>query len=270
MPVVILHPSKYLRVAKGNMPVIDMRMKMAGIDTPENRYPGVSSSKRQDKVFLKLPSTVSFQNLPGVLREHLLPRLEGAGSRQKKWSLLAKDALERIVEEGLRMEENPLSQFPLPKGEGVSEKRKGKRRRMFLACGKEVLDCYGGILAYAGPYMTKEERTKLGQPETFNLRMIREGWAVSYIHGGNMPKIGDLSLVIAAVKDARRGRSGFWAEREKMLHGYEFRALVRMGQGEKGFRYKVGDLRDHLEGRCMHLLPAEEYTSIEEEYRVFY
>ena len=42
-----------------------------------------------------------------------------------------------------------------------------------------------------------------------------------------------------------------------------------MAQGEKGFRYKVGSLEDHLKGEKIRLLKPEEYISIEEEYRVF-
>jgi hypothetical protein len=42
-----------------------------------------------------------------------------------------------------------------------------------------------------------------------------------------------------------------------------------MANGEKGFRYKVGDLRDFLEGKKINFRKAEEYINIEEEYRVF-
>ncbi|HNQ78970.1 MAG TPA: thermonuclease family protein [Acidobacteriota bacterium] len=270
MPALVLHPSKSLMVGSGGSPVIDMRMKLVGIDTPEPRFPEGLSSQRYDEALLRLPATAPFQNLPGELRKHLESRLEGAGTRQKKWSLPAKHALERIVEDGLRVEGNPSPAPPLPKGEGATVKKKGKRRKLFLAVGRESFDCYGRLLAYVAPYMSREEREQEGHPETFNLRMVREGWAVSCIHGGNMPKIKDLALVVSAVKEARREMRGFWAEREKMLHGYEFRALVRMSRGEKGFRYRVADLRDHLLGRSMHLLPAEEYVGIDEEYRVFY
>ena len=41
------------------------------------------------------------------------------------------------------------------------------------------------------------------------------------------------------------------------------------GKRKKGFRYKVGDLRDFLEGKKIKFQKAEEYINIEEEYRVF-
>ncbi len=270
MPLALLSPSSLLTISDGDTPEVKMGVRMLGIDTPELHFPGTGSPDRQDPVLVKLPSTAAFQKLPKALREYLEPRLEEAGSRQKKWALLAKEALVRIVEEGLRIVENPSPALPLTEGEGSTVKKKGKRRKLFLACGEEVIDCYGRILAYAGPYMTKEERAKLGQPETFNLKMLKEGFAVSNIHGTNLPKEEDIRLVIAAVKDAKKKKLGFWEERDKMLHGYEFRSLVRMAQGEKGFRYKVGSLDDHLKGEKIRLLPPEEYIHIEEEKRVFF
>ena len=102
--------------------------------------------------------------------------------------------LERIVGEALRVEEKPSPALPLAKGESGSKKTRGKKRKLFLACGEEVIDCYGRILAYAGPYMTKEERAVSGQPDTFNLRMLKEGWAVSNLHSTNLPKVEDLKL----------------------------------------------------------------------------
>ncbi|HQO19985.1 MAG TPA: thermonuclease family protein [Acidobacteriota bacterium] len=252
MPLALLSPSSLLSISDGDTPEVKMGVRMLGIDTPELHFPGTGSPDRQDPALARLPGTAAFQKLPKALREYLEPRLEEAGTRQKKWALLAKEALVRIVEEGLRVE------------------GKKQRRKLFLACGKEVIDCYGRILAYAGPYLTKEERAKLGQPDTFNLRMLKEGFAVSNIHGTNLPKEEDIRLVIEAVKSAKNKKLGFWKEGDKILHGYEFRALVRMAMGEKGFRYKVGSLEDHLKGEKIRLLKPEEYIDIEEENRVFF
>lgn len=273
MSAVTLNPSRYLRMSKGGTPVAGVNIRMTGIDTPELRYPGNVSSGKQDGMLERLRKSPEFEKLPRDLKEHLGPKLDGAGSRQMRWANHSSRALDSAIKNALRGGADGPEGGKSGEGgfhhPGRPSANRAKKR-LFLAVGKESVDCHGRLLAYLAPYMSEEEREKYGHPETFNLRMLREGWAVSYIHGGNMPKMEDLVLAVSAVKEARRERLGFWAEREKMLHGYEFRALVRMAKGEKGFRYHVADLRDHMEGRNMHLLPAEGYIDIEEEYRVFY
>ena len=273
MTAAILHPSRYLRMTKGCTPVAGVDVRMTGIDTPELRYPGNVSSEKQDSMLERLRKNPEFEKLPRELREHLEPKLDGAGSRQMKWAGYASRALDSAIKNALRGGADGAGRGVPGEGEFRHPLRPSAnrvKRRLFLAVGKESVDCHGRLLAYIAPYMSKEEREKHGRPETFNLRMLREGCAVSYIHGCNIPKMEDLALAVAAVQEARREGLGFWAEREKMLHGYEFRALVRMAKGEKGFRFRVADLRTHMAGGCMHLLPAEEYVSIDEEYRVFY
>lgn len=250
MSLILLNPSSLISISDGDTPEVKMGVRMVGIDTPELHFPGNSSPEKSDPLLAKLPSTAQFKKLPKELREYLEPRLEKGGEIQKKWALKAKEALERIVSEGLKRE-------------------KGGRRKVFLACGKEVIDCYGRILAFAGPFMTKEEREEFGQPDTFNLRMLKEGFAVSNIHFPNIPKEEDIKLAVDAVRNAKKKGLGFWKEKQKILLGYEFRALVRLAKGEKGFRYKVGDLREILAGKKVEYQKAEEYIFIPEEYRVF-
>ena len=281
MSLILLSPSSLLSISDGDTPEVKMGVRMLGIDTPELHFPGNSNPEKQDPILLKLPEKDVFKKLPEELKNYLLPRLEGAGKRQKKWAKLAKVALEEIVDVSFYSvgKGKTLSNSPFVKGENQSsslkkrdtEGRKFNRgnRKIFLAVGKEVIDCYGRILAYCGPYLTKEERKVLGQPDTFNLKMLKLGFAISNIHSGNLPKDEDIELVIKAVKEAREKKMGFWSEKDKILHGYEFRALVRMSEGEKGFRYKVGDLRDHLSGKEMKFYKPEEYIKIEEEFRVF-
>ena len=63
----------------------------------------------------------------------------------------------------------------------------------------------------------------------------------------------DQRLVVSAVQSARTKRLGFWAEADLILHGYEFRSLVRLASGEKGVGpiRKIGHGRDGGQPRCM-------------------
>ena len=54
-----------------------------------------------------------------------------------------------------------------------------------------------------------------------------------------------------------------------ILHGYEFRALVRLARNEGGFSYKVTDLREYLKGKTTTPLDPEQYIQLPEEYRIF-
>jgi hypothetical protein len=65
--------------------------------------------------------------------------------------------------------------------------------------------------------------------------------------GGGPPRSGentDQKLAVSAVQAALKKSLGFWAEAGLILHGYEFRSLVRLASGEKGFSYLVHDLRN--------------------------
>ena len=248
MPLIVLPPSLLLSISYGDTPEVKMGVRLLGIDAPELHFPLGSSPESQDPVFAKLPKVKVYKNLPQALRDYLAPRLEGAGTRQKKWGLQAKAAFEAFVKDGLAIP------------------GKTAKRELFMACGAEVLDRYGRILAYIGPCVPKAERGGAPPPSTFNLLMLQGGWAAPCIHKDNLPKKADQKLVVSAVQSARTKKLGFWAEADLILHGYEFRSLVRLASGEKGFTYLVHDLRTF--GKKPPL-PPEEYIFIPDEYRVF-
>jgi endonuclease YncB( thermonuclease family) len=170
MPLIILPPSRLLSISDGDTPEVKMGVRLLGIDAPELHFPLGSTPEAQDPVFAKLPKLKAYKNLPQALRDYLAPRLEGAGTRQKKWGLAAKAAFEAIVKDGLAIP------------------GKAAKRQLFMACGAEVLDRYGRILAYVGPYIPKSERGEKPAPSTFNLQMLQGGWAAPCIHKDNLTK----------------------------------------------------------------------------------
>ncbi len=73
--------------------------------------------------------------------------------------------------------------------------------------------------------------------DIFNLRMLALGMTAPCLNAGNLPKPADLAKAAAAVQAARKRKLGFWKEADRILHGYEFRALGRLGTGQGGLRY---------------------------------
>ncbi len=250
MPVFLLPPSRLLSISDGDTPEVKMGLRMLGIDAPELHFPLGSDPVSQDPVLEALPKTAAWAKLPKDLQHYLLPRLEKAGTRQKAWGMKAKAAFEAMVAEGLAV------------------KGTTRRRNLFLACGPEVFDRYGRILAYVGPCVPKAERGDAPPPDTFNLNMLQGGWAAPCIHKENVPKPKDMALAIAAVQNARKKKLGFWAEAGLVLHGYEFRSLCRLAAGEAGFTYSITDARTLKAAKPTVLSPVE-YIQVPEEYRVF-
>lgn len=107
MPLIPLPPSRLLSISGGDTPEVKMGERMLGVDAPELHFPLGSSPESQDPVFAKLPTLKAWQSLPQALRDYLTPRLEGAGTRQKKWGLKAKAAFEAVVAEGLAVKGTP-------------------------------------------------------------------------------------------------------------------------------------------------------------------
>jgi endonuclease YncB( thermonuclease family) len=250
MPVIPLTPSRLLSISDGDTPEVKMGLRMLAVDTPELHFPAARDPASQDPLLEALPQTAAWQKLPKALQDYLLPRLEKAGTRQQAWGAKAKAAFEAVVADGLAV------------------KGTLRKRALFLACGHEVFDRYGRILAYVGPLVPKSERGDSPPPDTFNLRMLQGGWAAPCIHKGNLLKPADMDLVIAAVQNARKEKLGFWADTGLILHGYEFRSLCRLANGEAGFTYPITDART-LKAAKPTTLKAVEYIQIPEEYRVF-
>lgn len=219
MPRIRLEPAKFLRVSDGDTPVVEMGVRMLGIDTPELHFPGNSSPAIQDAPLEALPKTAAWKALPKGLRDHLAPRLEKAGTRQALWGKRAREAFQAMMDE--------------------SQSGRGKSRALFLACGEEVFDRYGRILAFVAPNVPRQERKGARPPDTFNLRLLAGGWAAPNFHTANLAGPADIKRAVKAVQDARKNGLGFWADAETILHGYEFRALVRLSRSEGGFSYKV-------------------------------
>ena len=117
----------------------------------------------------------------------------------------------------------------------------GSKRTLFVRTSNEPFDQYGRVLAYISPTYSRTELEDLNRWEraSFNLLMVRSGWAVSFIIYPSLPKYDDLIMFQQAGKEAYLAGRGVWAD-SLTLSGYEFRMVVklykvtkRMVEGEK-------------------------------------
>lgn len=167
---IVMSPSRLLDVTDANTLEVKLSIRLFAIDSPEIHYPEGRDVSLMDPLFETIPKLAAWKNLPEELREYLLPKLEKAGTHQRMWGLKAKEAFDGMVNEALSVE------------------GKKKRRPLFYALPPAPFDRNGRVLAYVGPYVPKEERGDSPLPESFNLRMVAEGWAAPYLHMENLPK----------------------------------------------------------------------------------
>jgi hypothetical protein len=103
------------------------------------------------------------------------------------------------------------------------------KRNVFIYAADEHFDQYGRLLAYMSPKYTEKELASMSQENraTFNLLMIKSGWAASFPIYPSLPKHIDLVMLQKAAKEAYDKKIGCW-EDPLALTGYEFRMCVKL------------------------------------------
>ena len=247
---IVMSPSRLLDITDANTLEVKQAIRLFGIDSPEIHYPEGKDVSLLDPLFETLPKLAAWKNLPEELREYLQSKLEMAGTHQRMWGLKAKEAFEGMVDEAL------------------SVKGKKRKRQLFYALPPAPFDRNGRVLAYVSPFVPKEERGDSPLPQSFNLRMLAEGWAAPYLHMENLPKKEDLDQGMMAFANAYYKKMGIWSGDRTPLLAYEFRALVRMAHGGEGFTHPVYDSR-LLGNANISPLQPEEYIFLPVDCRVF-
>jgi endonuclease YncB( thermonuclease family) len=209
-----LGKNKYLRATDGDTPYISVSIRMLSIDTPEVHYPGNSKPSKQDDNLKQLADWIDQgkTHISDDLRQYLIPKLESgqAGTLQEEQGVKATEELEKLLDEKLT-------------------KPNGKKRSVFVRAADEHFDQYGRLLAYMSPSFTSNELSTMTLEErsTFNLLMIKSGWAATFPIYPSIPKYDDLILLQKVAKNAYENNLGAWSD-NKTLTGYEFRMCVRL------------------------------------------
>ena len=245
--------TRHDRVEDGDTVFVTEGIRMLGIDTPEIHFPGNSKPSNSDGILNKLSGRLKAAGANDGLADYLKNRLKkDAGTRQLKQGKDATDALEADVKKR-------LAKFSEKTGKPIRD------RDVYIQIAEDVFDHYGRILAYVAPSYSKAERKKIAASKrpTFNLQMLKLGWASTIIIYPNVPKLADLELVQKAVKDARKKKKGAWKD-PNILLGYEFRACVRLAKGDDNWitRYCV-DMTNR------HIHRPQDYYRVDPENRIF-
>ncbi len=209
-----LGTDRFLRVTDGDTPYVSMSIRMLSIDAPEVHYPGNVRPSKHDAKLKELADWIQQDKAPleEGLAAHLHPKLASgrAGTLQEEQGERATGFFRDLLREKLA-------------------RPGGGERPVFLWAADEHFDQYGRLLAYLAPHYSATERQEMRREEraTFNLLMVRSGWAAPFPIYPSVPKYADLVLLREAAKDAFDQRRGIWAE-PLTLTGYEFRMCVRL------------------------------------------
>lgn len=207
---------RFLRVTDGDTPYISLSIRMLSMDTPEVHYPGNQKPSMQDANLAQLAVWIQDGKAPvqRELGDYLYPKLVTgrAGTLQEEQGRQATDEFMKMLDEKLT---RPSS----------------RKRRLFIRAADEHFDQYGRLLAYVAPNYTAKERESMSREEraTFNLLMVKRGWAASFPIYPSVPSFPDLVLLRKAAKEAIEKKKGMWDD-PMTLAGYEFRMCVRLYQ----------------------------------------
>ncbi|MCW9014858.1 MAG: thermonuclease family protein [Gammaproteobacteria bacterium] len=210
-----LGSKKYLRATDGDTPYISVSIRMLSIDTPEVHYPGNAKPARQDDKLKQLADWIAQDKVPihADLAQHLHARLDtgSAGSLQGTQGEQASDYFKQLVDVRL------------------SRPNSNRKRTTYIHVGDQAFDQYGRLLAYMAPNYSRTERDTMSRLDkaTFNLLMIKSGWAASFPIFPSLPKHADMNLMREVGEAACENKLGAWSN-PHMLTGYEFRMCVRL------------------------------------------
>ncbi len=209
-----LGSNKYLGNTDGDTPSISVSIRLLSIDAPETHYPGRTRPSTHDADLVQLSQWIYEGRAPVSpdLAAYLHPRLATgrAGSLQEHQGQQAAAVFAQMVEQMLTREN-------------------GTRRNVFLFAADQPFDQYGRLLAYVAPSYSREELAAMTPWEraTFNMLMVRAGWAAPFVIYPSIPKYRDLVMFRDSAKEAYLAGRGIWAD-PLTLTGYEFRMCIKL------------------------------------------
>ncbi|WP_232323661.1 thermonuclease family protein [Catenuloplanes japonicus] len=251
-------------VTDGDTPNLRMPVRMLSVDTPEVTARTTERAAAIDQDFKQLAAWIGEGRAPigDTLAEHLKPRLETGHAGTLHFT-----------------QGQAASEFSKANIAARLARPNGTRRNMFVRTSDAPFDTNHRLLAYVAPDYTAAERRTMtrAQRSTFNLDLVRAGWAAPFVIHPSIPGAEDLALLIEAAVDARTAGLGIWESAETLL-AYEYRSAERLFQITRTLvegRDLEGSPRAWRERYCAdmrtrELFGPEEYIRVAPEYRLWF
>ncbi len=237
----------FIRATDGDTPYVSMSIRMLSIDAPEVHYPGNTKPSKSDEDLATLAYWLEQGKAPvdDDLSAYLHPRLATgkAGTEHEKQGEQATAVFKQMLDQMLT-------------------KESGSKRGLYIRTADEAFDSYGRLLAYIAPNYSAAERAALSEWErsTFNLLMVRAGWAATMIIYPSLPKYSDLVMMRDSAREAYLAGRGIWSN-PLTLTGYEFRMAVKLYGVTKrlvdGEQLSEGQRNSWIERYCVDLTTRE-------------
>jgi endonuclease YncB( thermonuclease family) len=260
-----LDTKAFIDTHDGDTPNIRMPVRMLSIDTPEITAVTDEGAKKVDEKLAQLAEWI--QQRPADvpisrrLADFLLPKLTTgkAGTLQFTQGTKAADFAKTNTERRLT-------------------KPNGEKRTLFVRTTEAPFDNNGRLLAYLAPNFTKTELLTLtrDQRSTFNLDMVRVGWAAPFVLYPAIPGELDLPLFLQTAGDAATAKLEIWGEPATLL-AYEYRMSEKLFGIAKNIIVDKKEPPDRfgwrerycVDMRSRILVGPEDYFDIDPVYRLW-
>jgi endonuclease YncB( thermonuclease family) len=252
-------------ITDGDTPNIRMPVRMLSVDTPEVTARNENGARKVDEEFAQLAEWIKNGTAPisGPLGDFLQAKLAtgGAGTLQFTQGKAA-------------------SAFAQQNADARLTRADGSKRNLFVRMDRaNAFDDNGRLLAYVAPNYSAAERENLTRAErsTFNMDMVRAGWAATFVIYPAIPGELDLPLLLEAADEATSAARGIWAEPNTLL-AYEYRSLERLfditAKIAKGEEVRAAERFSWRERYCVDMRTRvlhgpEDYFGIPSAYRLW-
>ena len=204
-------------ITDGDTPNVRMPIRMLSIDTPEVTARNEQGAQRVDGRFAQLAEWLTTRSdLPVSRRfaDYLIPKISTGQDGTLHFQ-----------------QGSAASRFAKDNATQRLTRHNGTQRSLFIRTIDQPFDNNGRLLPYVAPNYSKAERETMSRRDrsTFNLDMVRSGWAAPFPIYPSIPGELDLPMLLTDAATAADPAQplGIWAH-PLTLPAYEYRAVEKL------------------------------------------